>query len=361
MKNTSEALFKTVSLRPYTQLCTSVHQRMYYIIGLLLLQVLLLLITKSWSSLIIIGATVLAAFAAEASELLQLERKPLNWQRALRNGLLIGLLLPNTYSPLIAFFVTLAVVLVCTWLLGGEVQSWVNPPALAIAVCWLIGMRLFPAYPLSIDVLQARNATQQLMQSGVFSKLAADSQLTAVLNKTVYNRLGATVPEGYLSLLWDSQAAIPAFRFNALTLLSSIVLIVGDVIKPLIPALYILVYLALGRFIAPLLYGGAVGQGDMLLALLTSGTLFTTLFLLQWNGTTPLTRAGKSCYGIVAGILAFLIVGCGASPTGSIFTILVLNVISPLIQAVESLRYDRYVRTVLLPKSDALLKDGIHA
>ena len=60
-------------------------------------------------------------------------------------------------------------------------------------------------------------------------------------------------------------------------------------------------------------------------------------------------------------IFTFLIVGCGDSPSGFIFTVLVMNVVSPLLQGIEAIATDRYVQNVLIPRSEALQKDGIHA
>ena len=68
---------------------------------------------------------------------------------------------------------------------------------------------------------------------------------------------------------------------------------------------------------------------------MTSGTLFCSVFLLAWMGTTPVTTPGKIIYGAVAGVIAFFIVGCGTSPAGTIFTVILVNIISLLLQQTE--------------------------
>ena len=138
-------------------------------------------------------------------------------------------------------------------------------------------------------------------------------------------------------------------------------LIAFDVIRPLIPAVFLTVYLLLVRLLAPFFYGGIPGQGDMLLAMLSSGTLFSAIFLFQWTGTTPMTSTGKVWYGILAGLIAFLIVGCGLSSAGIVFVVLVVNIISAVIQALEALYADHCVNAVLLPKSRALEENGTNA
>ena len=81
--------------------------------------------------------------------------------------------------------------------------------------------------------------------------------------------------------------------------------------------------------------GGNINSGDILLALLTSGTLFTATFLIQWFGTTPITLAGKIIYGCIAGCMAFFITGCGTSPIGMVYTVLVSNIVNLLIRYFE--------------------------
>ena len=51
--------------------------------------------------------------------------------------------------------------------------------------------------------------------------------------------------------------------------------------------------------------------------------------------------------GIIAGIFAFLIAGCGMSSAGMIFTLLCANIVSPLIQAFEDRRDASRIRAVL--------------
>ncbi len=355
------AVYKTVSLRPYTMLSTSVHTRLYFMFGVLLVQLLMLFLTKSWDALSVIVCTVLATLLAETSELARKRHRVFNYLHSLCEGIIIGFFIPSSYPLISVFFITLCISLVCRWMLCGYPNNWVNPIALTVAVCWLIGMNQFPLFTLTPVVLQAKNPSALLLENGTFPVLPFDAAFTSFCNQKLFSLFNVSVPEGFISLLWDTQAVIPAFRFNALTLLSSIVFIAFDVLSPLIPAVFLFVYLLLVRFLAPVFYGGIFGQGDMLLALCTSGTLFSTLFLLQWTGTTPQLQFGKICYAVGAGIIAFLVVGCGVSSAGTVFSILVLNVISSMIQAAETLYADHCIQTVQVPKCVALQKEGIHA
>lgn len=115
----------------------------------------------------------------------------------------------------------------------------------------------------------------------------------------------------------------------------------------MIPGTFLAVYALLVRFVAPLFYDGPAMQVDVILAMLSSGTVFCVLFLLQWHGTVPLMNRGKFLYGFVGGVLAFCIVGVGTSSAGFVFTILLLNVLSPLIQTVENYYEKKYTESVI--------------
>ena len=137
-------------------------------------------------------------------------------------------------------------------------------------------------------------------------------------------------------MFWDTKSVIPAFRFNFIILISSIFIFSEDIIKCVIPFTFMLVYLSLVRLLSPVFFGGLQFQGDILLALLTGGTLFISVFILNWYGTTPVTLKGRFIYGFFAGILNFFISGCGTSSSGLLFTVLIVNIVSVIIQQTEA-------------------------
>jgi len=64
------------------------------------------------------------------------------------------------------------------------------------------------------------------------------------------------------------------------------------------------------------------------------------------DGKIP-SKRGKILYGILAGIFAFAIAGCGTSSAGMIFAVLCANIVSPLIQAAEDRRDVSRLRAML--------------
>ena len=94
-------------------------------------------------------------------------------------------------------------------------------------------------------------------------------------------------------------------------------------------------------------------KGDILLALLTGGTLFVSTFVIGWYGTNPLTIPGKIIYGVFAGFASFFISGCGTSPCGMVFTVITVNIVSVVIQQIEA-DYDKKRLEKVMAKREAL-------
>lgn len=353
----NESLYKSVFLSPFKYLRPSVRTEAYIVLALLLAQVAMLFVTKSFSSLLIIVATLLASYMTEFLNKEKNYTDSFSIMSGAIRAIMIALLLPEGFPPLAVFFITFFILFVNRHTLGGFASSWINPIAAVVAVCWIIGMKFFPEVSLSMSDLQTKNIALNLIQNGTFPLNSADATITNWLNKRIFNIFGVSIPVGYVSLLWDSHSMIPAFRFNLLTLVSSIILLGTDALNPIIPGVFIFTYGILVKVAAPIFYNGTVFQGDVILALLSSGTLFCTFFLLQWHGTIPFTSRGKWCYGIFTGVLAFFVLGIGLSPAGFAFIILITNVMSIFIQSIENHFLKEFTTATLLEQVKAV-KEG---
>lgn len=346
--------YKNVTLRPFNYITPSVGSTKISILLLLIPQIIMLFVTKSSGSLILLAVTIVASLASEGIFNAFVKATQFDWLTTTIQGILIGMLIPSQYPPVALFFITVLTLILTKYAFGGFANSWVNPAVITVAVAYFIDMSAFPMYLVSVQELQSRNSALSLIQSGDISMVSCDSAITSFLNRTIFRIAGVAIPEGYISLFWDCNSVIPAFRFNFITLLSSIILISFDMVEIVIPACFILIYSLLVKFISPLIIHGIPCQGDILLALLTSGTLFSTLYLLQWYGTTPVTTVGKIFYGCISGVMAFLVMGCGTSSAGYVFTVLIMNCISPIIQVVESRNVKYRIEKTLIPCISAL-------
>lgn len=350
----------TVTLKPYKYLVHSQKTNSIIVMCFLIPQILLLLISKSWMSLAVSMSAVAATLLVEVIGSKGKEKKLFYFINAINAGILTGLFLPSTFPPAAAFLITFLTFLVCRYFIGGFADSWVNVSALSVVICWILGPKLFPAYQITPEILMTRNPSLELINNGTIPVMAIDTRITASLNKTIFSLFGVSIPEGYVSLFWDTHALVPAFRFNFVTLVSSIVLFSIDTIKPLIPGIFIAVYGLLIYFVSPVFFSAGAVQGDLLLAMCSSGILLTALFMLQHAGTTPITTTGKIIYAILAGVIAFFIIGAGTSPVGAAFTVLAVNVFSTIIQNVEHHIEMKATKNKLLDKITEL-KEGKNA
>lgn len=302
---------------------------------LLLVQLIMLVATKSYSAVAVVLSAILGAAAAASLNYLISHDQPFESLNLITQGIILGLLLPENYPLVTVFFISFTTLFISKSILFRSINSWINVPCLAVIIAWFIGSTHFPSFLVTSDLITVRNASVYLIQNGNYPIYEFDSVITAFLNSTVFEWFKITVPEGFVSLLWDSHSVIPAFRFNIITIISSIIIFSDNAFSGIIPSLFLLVYAVLVRLFAPFMFGGFFNQGDVLLALLTSGTLFCTTFLIQWFGTIPITAAGKIILGFISGILAFLIMGCGTSPVGMVYTVLITNVANMLIRVFE--------------------------
>ena len=302
---------------------------------LLALQYAMLLITKSYDAAIVIGSSTLGGIAAASINFLIFHEKPFHFLNIILQGMVIGFLLPQEYPVVIVFFITFFTLVISRCVLFKSINCWINVCCVAVLIAWFIGRRFFPQFIITSDLVPLKNSSVYLIQNGSFPIYSFDSTITNFLNTKLFSFFKVTVPEGFVSLFWDTHSSIPAFRFNLLTIISSIIIFSDNAFSGIIPSLMLIVYGILVRLFAPMIFGGDFNQGDILLAFLTGGTLFCSVFLIQWYGTVPIYLGGKILLGVLAGIIAFLIMGVGTSPIGIIYTVLITNFANIFIRAIQ--------------------------
>lgn len=336
--------YKFLTLAPFSYSIPSVGTSTKLAICMFIPQIVLLILSNSFLSVMQILITILASVCADMFFSFIKKKSLVPSIIVYFQGLLIGMFVPEGYSLFSLFFITLISLFVFSYMFGGFAQSWGNPIAITVILLYLIGTQFFPDFTVTASHLQNPNLGQQLVNDGLIPKLSCDGNITNFLNSKIFKYAGVALPEGYVSIFWDTGSLIPAFRFNLATLISTLVLISFGALKCLIPVVYLVTYAILVRIFGLFPFGGMLNQGDILIAIFSSGTIISAFFLLQWAGTTPLSIIGKIIYGIIGGVLAFTIIGCGTSPIGSMFVILITNLISPLIQFIEEIVYIQFLR-----------------
>ncbi len=324
-----------VSLAPFTSFSKSAPLRTFVFWCALVPQLATLFASSSYRSLLLVLASVLGAFASEGRNYFRKKNVSLSAAYALLSGTLTGLLLPPEFPIASAFFTTFLFMYTAKNIFGNSGVSWVNPVALSVTGAWFVGHLFFGGFTISGADLLSKNPSLSLIDGALLTN-GVDEKITLYLNDTIFSLFDVSIPNGYVSLIWDNHAAIPAFRFAFWTLLASLFLFSFDFINIEIPAVFLLVYCVLVRFVSPAFTGGVPREGDLLLALLSSGILFASIFLIYWPGTVPFSMAGKLLYGALGGVIAFVFCGAGTSPFGAVATVLFMNIISPTLQAFET-------------------------
>lgn len=327
------------------------------VLGLLFLlvpQLFMLIFTKSFASFFIFLACVSGSVLSElVSYYMKKETSTLEILTSILQGSLAGLLLPSTYSIFGSFLIIFCTLLILKYSYGYFSDSWINPVCLCLVVCYICGHNLFPSFILTHDHLASKNPSLALINEGVFPLISSDVKITSFLNSTVFKLLNISIPDGYVSLLWDSHSVIPAFRFNLFTIISSIFIFAFGIADIFVPAVVIVVYSLFVFISGSYLFGGTLFSGDVILAIFTSGVIFHLLFVIQWFGTLPVTRIGKFVFATFTGTACFFINGYGLSPIGTAYTILLSNVFSTLIQYFEEIRSSHHFRKKLIPRITA--------
>lgn len=326
---------KQLSISPFTYNIPSISSISIRFIVLLIIQISMLLITGSYKAFFIVLSSTLGSAVVAAINYLLHKKEPYQIMNMVIQGMIIGLLIPEGYPPVPIFFITFFILFFSRFLIFKSVNSWLNTSALSVLIAWLIGRTYFPGFIINSELLAVRNSSVYLLQNGMFPIYSFDSTITSFLNSTVFALFKVSIPEGFVSMLWDSGSTIPAFRFTIITIISSIIVFSDNTFSAIIPSTFLLSYTVLVRLFCPVFYGGFFNQGDIILALSSSGLLFSTVFLIQWFGTVPVTIPGKIISGLCYGICAFLIIGCGTSPIGMMYTILINNIVTLFIRSIE--------------------------
>ena len=275
--------------------------------------ILAMVLQHDYRSLVSISVAIAGSVAAELSVSWNRRNETLGDGTAILTGLLTGFLLPYTLGPFMVFFVSFSGSLVSRAVFGGTGAYWMNPAAVAVCLGYLSQGDLFPPYLVTPESVSAAGDAFGALKIDQFPRIPADTAITDFLNKSLLNRSGISLPEGYITLFWNSPSTIPAFRYNILTLVASIALLSLKIIDWIVPAVFLATYGACVYLFTPV--SGAMRihyQRDILLPVLTSGILFTAFICcLSFNRTPYQSR--EACIGTAGGTGCFMLCGPGGS------------------------------------------------
>lgn len=82
-----------------------------------------------------------------------------------------------------------------------------------------------------------------------------------------------------------------------------------------------------------------ISGGDILMALLSGGLIFGATFMVTDYTTAPVTKPGRLVYGAGCGIITFLIRKFGGYPEGVMFSILIMDSLTPFLNKITRRKY----------------------
>lgn len=220
---------------------------------------------------------------------------------AVVTGLLLALNLPVTINPLIAIFGCIVAIVVVKQMFGGIGMNFVNP-AIAARIVLLVS---FP------------NAMMTWVDAFFYKSPDAVTSATPLVSQDSVS---------YTQLLLGTHAGSLGETCAIALVLGGIYLVVRKVISPVIPCVYIassaLMSLVLGL--------------DPVYQVLSGGLLLGAIFMATDYTTSPITKWGKVLFACGCGVLTILLRVYSNMPEGVSFSIILMNILVPLIEMVTT-------------------------
>ena len=225
------------------------------------------------------------------------------------SAVVTGLLLALNVSSLVPLWMVAVgsafAIIIVKQMFGGLGKNFVNPALGArcfMLIAWTGAMTTF-SVPLADTVSSATPLA--IMKDGI------DMALPSVWDCMVGNMSGTIGEVSAIALI-----------------IGFIYLLIRRVVSIKIPAMYIITFAIL-----TFLFGKNPMNAEYLVyQLLTGGLLLGAFFMATDYTTTPTTNLGMLIFGIGCGALTFLIRRFGGYPEGVSFSILLMNLVSPLLE-----------------------------
>ena len=231
-------------------------------------------------------------------------------------AIILTLMVPVNTEPYALAVATFIAIFFGKLVFGGFGQNVFNPAAVGRAV-------IFASFAGSISADLVTTATPTATIAG------AGWLMTAENFSTFLNDFG-----GLGNLFFGTYNGAMGETSTLLILLVGIYLACKEVIDYRVPVTYLTTI-----FLSALVIGLTNGLGGTafsyaLFHILTGGAVFGAVFMLTDPVTNPNTRAGRMVFAVVAAFFTMLIRLCANLPEGVLYSILLANILTPVIEKV---------------------------
>lgn len=315
----------TVSASPHAKNSTGVTGVMLDVIIALLPAGIMGAVTFGLRALAVIGVCVGSAVLFEFLYT-KIMKKPttLGDLSAVVTGLLLAYNLPVGIPLWMCVIGSFAAIVVVKQFFGGLGQNFANPAITARIVLLVSFAGAMTAYPASVLPDAVTGATPL----GVLGTLPA---------KEAAAQIGAWTANGELPTLTQMAFGIRGGCIGevcgAALLLGGLYLLIRRVINWRIPVCY------LGTVAVFMLIASGFDLTYTAYELLSGGLLLGAIFMATDYTTSPINKTGKIVFGIGCGLLTCVIRLYGSLPEGVSYSILLMNILTPLIEKATMPKY----------------------
>ena len=223
-------------------------------------------------------------------------------------GVLIAFNVPSGLPYWIAIVGCFVAIIIVKQLYGGIGKNLVNPAITARIVLFIAFATEMTTWPVPFTGADAQTGATPL---GILAE--GGGELPSNMDM-------------FMGYIGGSMGEVSALML----LIGGLFLIWRKVISPIIPACFIGTV-----FVYALIYYAATGDGNALhmavFHVLAGGVMLGAFFMATDYVTTPILPMGKVIFGIGCGVITMLIRLYGQYPEGVSFSILLMNVVTPLI------------------------------
>ncbi|MDD2371412.1 MAG: RnfABCDGE type electron transport complex subunit D [Firmicutes bacterium] len=329
-----ENKMRKVTYSPFAHSGNSVNKAMLDVIIALVPVIFASILFFRMSSVLVLLTTTASAVTFEYISRLVLKRyNSCQDLSAVVTGLILGLTLPPNTPLLLAILGSLISIVVVKQLFGGIGNNVFNPAASG---------RAFLLIAFSVPLTKWVNPITSTYVDATTSATPLSLVKTVMLNikggdldaaKTAYNLISSDA-WNLIKLLFTGEVAGSLGETSALAIIIGLIYLI---VKKRIHTEIVASYIGSAFVVAAILsFAYDLGPLFPLISILAGGLLFGAVFMATDWVTSPMTKKGRIIFGIGLGILTIIIRTFSNFPEGVVFSILIMNMSTPLIDRYTS-------------------------
>lgn len=309
----------------------------------IMLDVIIALIPALIAGCIIFGmralvVTFVCVFSCIASEYIweKILKKPNTTGdlSAIVTGMLLAFNLPASIPLWMVVIGSVFAIIVVKQFFGGIGHNFMNPALAArafLVASWALAMTTWYAPGTALPLFGAPDAVTTATPLA-----AADAISSATPHAN-----GGSAAFDYMTLFLGNTGGCIGETSVLAILIGAVYLIIRRVIRIRVPLVFIAT-VALGTW----LFAGSegIGSGDALYHIMSGGLMLGAFFMATDYTTSPTTPVGQIVFALGCGIITVLIRVWGGYPEGVSYSILLMNVATPLIDKFTAPRRYGYVK-----------------